>query len=68
MEHSSPHHLDYSVSLLSAFDISGSLLLLSNDWQSKGIRYDSKQLVNDLDALEKDYRNAVEKVAKDVAE
>jgi hypothetical protein len=60
--------LDYSAILLSSFDISGSLLLQDNHRQSKGIKYDCKQLMGDLDVLENDYKNAVEKVMKDKAE
>lgn len=60
--------LDYSTSLLSAFDISGSLLLRNPLCQPKGINHDLKQLMNDLDTLEEDYRTAYEKVAKDQAE
>jgi hypothetical protein len=67
MDYSSPYYLDCSESLLSAFDISGSLLFLDNRWQFRGIKYDFKQLMHDLDVLEKDYRNAIEKVAKDLA-
>lgn len=67
MEYPSQYHLDYSASLLSAFDISGSLLLLNTPWQSNGIKHDFKQLMNDLDTIEEDYRNAIEKVLKDIA-
>ncbi len=67
MEHSSQYHLDYSASLLSTFDISGSLLLIDCHWQSKGIKQDLWELMNDLDTLEKDYINAIEKVSTDIA-
>ncbi len=65
MEYPSQYHLDYSASLLSAFDISGSLPLLDRPWQSNGIEHDYKQLMNDLDTIEADYRNAIEKVSDD---
>jgi len=65
MKHPFLCDLDYSRSFLSSFDISGILLLQDNNWQSKGIEDDYKQLMNDHDVLEKDYRNAVEKVLKD---
>ena len=65
MEYPSRYHLDYSASLLGAFDISGSLPLLDRPRQSNGIEYDFKQLINDLDTIETDYRNAIEKVSDD---
>ena len=67
MQHPSPYNFDYSISLLSSFDISGSLLFRDNSWQSKGVKDDYKQLMNDLDTLEEDYINTVEKVLKDKA-
>ena len=65
MQHPSFYDLDYSTSFLSAFDISGTLLFQDNSCQSKGIEDDYKKLMNDHDVLEKDCRNAVEKVLKD---
>jgi len=59
--------LDYAESLLSAFDISGSLFLNENPWQSKGIEHDMNQLMKDLENLEIDYRNAYENVVEDKA-
>lgn len=68
MEHTSSYSLDYSISLLSCLDLSGSLFFREYNKQSKGIKYDSIQLKNDLDVLENDYRTAVEKVLRDEAE
>lgn len=67
MGYPSQYHLDCSANLLSAFDISGSLLLLDKPWESNGIERDFKQLMNDLDTIETDYKNAIEKVSKDIA-
>ena len=67
MQHPSFYDLDYSASFLSGFDISGTLLLQDNTGQSKKIKDDYEQLMNDHDVLGKDYRNAVEKVLKDNA-
>lgn len=66
MKHPTFYDFDYSASFLSCFDISGSLLLQDNGWQSKKTKDDYEQLMNDQDVLEKDYRNAVEKVLKDI--
>lgn len=57
--------LDYSASLLSAFDISGSVFLSDTLWQSKGIKHDINQLMTDLDNIEQDYKNAFENMTKD---
>jgi hypothetical protein len=67
MKRLSLYKLDYSDSLLSAFDISGSLLLSETLWQSKDIGHDMNQLMKDLDILEEDYRNAYENIAQSEA-
>jgi len=59
--------LDYAESLLSAFDISGSLFLRDTLWQSKDIKHDINKLRKDLDNLEKDYRSAYENITEDKA-
>ena len=65
MKNPSFYDFDYSASFLSTFDIRGTLLLQDSTWQSKKIKNDYEQLMNDHDILEKDYKSAVEKVLKD---
>ncbi len=65
MQKPSFYDFDYTASFLSAFDISGTLLLQDSIWQSKKIKDEYEQLTNDYDVLEKDYKSAIEKVLKD---
>ncbi len=62
----SKYTFDFSKSILSAFDISGSLLLSDFNWQSKGRMQDMEKLMKDLDQLEKDYKKATEKIAEEI--
>ncbi len=61
------YDFDYAASVLCTFDISGTLLFQDSSEQSKKIKNDYEQLMNDHDVLEKDYKSAVEKVLKDNA-
>ena len=61
----SKYTFDFSKSILSAFDISGSFLL-SDSWQSKGRTQDIEKLIKDLDQLEKDYKKATDKIAEEI--
>ncbi len=65
MERLCLYKLDYAESLLSVFDISGSLFLSNITWQSEGIKHDINQLMKDLDNLEEDYKNAYENIIND---
>lgn len=56
--------LDYSASLLSVFDIGGSLFLDHNVLQSKGLAHDMHELMKDQNILQKDYENACKKITK----
>jgi hypothetical protein len=67
MKQPSPYTLDYAESLLSAFDISGSLILKGTSSQPKNMEHDMNQLMKDLDKLEADYRNACQNIVNDHA-
>jgi len=54
--------LNYADSLLSAFDISGSLLLSNNLWQPKDNQQDVDRLMEDRNNLEEDYKKAYHNV------
>lgn len=64
MKQRSLRSINYSDSLLSAFDIGGSLPL--SMLQSKGIDQDMQQLSADRKVLEEDYQKACDKVASDL--
>lgn len=60
---------DYSASILSVFDISGSMLKNPAFLNAKGLAHDMMKLQGDLKALENDYElakaKAMEALAKD---
>jgi hypothetical protein len=64
MQHINKYPVDYSASLLSVFDIGGSLTISNFDWSPNGIQHDMNKLTNDLKILEDDYLNACEKIVE----
>lgn len=60
------YNLSYAPDLLRAFDISGSLLELSDPSHLKGTDRDTLQLLKDLERLEKDSKKAYENIASDL--
>ncbi|MCI0381571.1 MAG: hypothetical protein L0207_00755 [Chlamydiae bacterium] len=66
MKRAYEYSIDYSLALLSAFDIMSSLTMNNISSPSNGIQYDLNQLNGDLKALEEDYRNAREKILRKI--
>ncbi len=64
MKHAYKYPVDYSAALLSVLDIGCSLTISNFDWSSNGIQHDMNRLTNDLKALQEDYQNANEKIAR----
>jgi len=56
---------DFYDSLISAFDIGGSLP--RKKFPSNGLEHDMKNLIRDLKVLENDYRNVNEKLGKEIS-
>ncbi len=65
MKNSYSHGLGYDAGLLSAFDISGSLLMPTISRESRSTDRDTQQLLKDLKRLEEDYKKAYEKITND---
>jgi hypothetical protein len=62
MQHINKYPVDYSASLLSVFDIGGSLTISNFDWSPNGIQHDMNKLTNDLKTLENDLKSKEGKI------
>lgn len=64
MKQINDYSVDFSTALLSALDLSGSLVFSSLDYRTNGIHQDMQNLKNDLNVLEDDYLKAIEKLSR----